>query len=102
MKPAIYSDPAHNLGCSYHFTCAATQCPEVLESFETPLCHIEKFPRYQPENTPWHRKNWEDVKNITWIEVLSLNEAWLYVLYIIIIVVFSFMVMVLIKLRSHF
>src|SRR3990172_11513961 len=102
MEHSIYSNPVHNLGCSYRFTCAATQCPEVLDSFEIPSCHVDKFARYQPENNIWHRKSWEEVKKITWIEVLSLHETWLYVLYIIIIVVFSFMVMVLIKLRFHF
>ena len=102
MEPAIYSDPGHNIGCSYHFTCAATQCPEIKDIFEKPSCHVEKFPRYQPESDIWHQKSWEEVNKITWIEMFSLHEVWLYILYIIIIIVFSFMVMVLIKLKFHF
>ncbi len=102
MEQSIYSDPAHNLGCSYRFTCAAARCPEAGVQSDMPACHIEKFIRYQPDNDEWYRRNWEEVNRITWVEVFSLKEAWVYILYIVIISVFMYMAMLLIKLVSRF
>lgn len=94
----IYSDPAHNLDCRHRFTCGAARCPEVVPSSGPPLCHIDKFRRYQPDNESfWYDRNWEEINRITWKEVLSLQESWIYTLLIIIIIVFIFMMMVLIK-----
>ncbi len=98
MGQNVYSNPGHNPGCDYRFTCAAAKCPEVMVASEKPACHVDKFMRYQPDNNTWYHKNWEEVNRITWVEVLSLKEAWVYLLYIIIITVFMFMAMVLIKL----
>lgn len=95
----IYSDPAHNLGCRYRFTCGAVRCPEVAGLSRPPSCHIDKFKRYQPDiESFWYNRNWEEINRITWREVLSLQESWIYTLLIIIITVFIFMMMVLIKL----
>jgi len=99
MEPNIYRDPDHNLDCRYRFTCGAARCPEVMAASEPPPCYIDKFRRYQPEDsTAWYRRDWEDINKITWKQVFSLQEAWIYALITIIIAVFIFMVMVLIKL----
>lgn len=96
MEQNIYSEPAHNMGCRYRFTCGAVKCPGI-EVISKPPCYIDKFSRYQPVNeAPWYQKDWEEVNRITWREVLSLQESWIYSLLIIIIVVFIFMVMLLI------
>lgn len=106
MEQNSYSDPAHNLGCRYRFTCGAVKCPDV-EVTSKPSCYVDKFNRYQPETqTLWHKKNWEEVNRITWREVFSLQESWIYALLLIIIVVFIFLVMILIyvllKANRHF
>lgn len=99
MNENSYSDPPHNINCDYRFTCGALKCPEVKAVSTLPPCHVDKFKRYQPEADPrWYDRNWEEVNRITWREVFSLQENWIYVLLIIIIVVFIFMVMVLIRL----
>ena len=97
MEQNIYSDPAHNLGCRYRFTCGAATCQKV-EVTSRPPCYVDKFKRYQPESIVWYQRDWEDINRITWREVFSLKESWIYTLITIIVVVFIFMVMVLIKL----
>ncbi|MDP2767402.1 MAG: hypothetical protein Q8O41_08140 [Candidatus Methanoperedens sp.] len=97
MEQNIYSDLAHNLGCKYRFTCGAAACPKV-EVTSKPPCYIDKFSRYQPESIVCYQRDWEDINRITWREVFSLKESWIYTLITIIVVVFIFMVMVLIKL----
>ncbi len=97
MEQNIYSDPAHNLVCKYRFTCGAVKCSKV-EVASRPKCYVDKFKRYQPDpETLWYNRNWEDVNRITWGEVFSLQESWIYTLLLIIIVVFIFMLMLLIK-----
>lgn len=97
MEQNIYSDPAHNLGCRYRFTCGAVTCPKV-EVTSRPPCYIDKFKRYQPENeTLWYNRSWEEVNRITWREVFSLQESWIYTLLLIIIVVFIVMLIIFIK-----
>lgn len=95
MEQNIYS-PANNLGCRYRFTCGAVRCQKVTIASKPP-CYIDKFSRYQPDNeAPWYRRDWEDVNRITWREVFSLKESWIYSLLIIIITAFIFMVIILI------
>jgi hypothetical protein len=100
MEQTIYSDPAHNLGCRYRFTCGAVRCPKVevaSEQASKPPCYVDKFKRYQPDSeTLWYYRGWDEVKRITWREVFSLQESWIYTLLLIIIVVFIFMAMLLI------
>ena len=98
MEQNIYSDPAHNLDCSFRFTCGAARCPKEFFSSTRPSCYVDKFRRYQPENDVWYKRDWEDVNRITWREVFCLQESWIYTLLVVIIVVFIFMVTVLIKL----
>ena len=98
MHQNSYSDPANNLGCSHRFTCGAVKCPEAAITSGRPPCHIEKFSRYQPSVETWYRRDWEDVNRITWREVFCLQESWIYMSYIIIITVFIFMAMILMKL----
>jgi len=96
MGQNVYSDPEHNLNCSRRFTCGAAECPEMVAA-KNPPCHVEKFRRYQPENEPiWYYRSWEEVNRITWREVFSLQESWIFTLLTIVIVVFLFMAMVLI------
>ncbi len=97
MEQNIYSDPEHNLGCRYRFTCGATMCPKVGVASKPPPCYIDKFSRYQPDNEPvWYYRSWKEVNRITWKEVFSLKESWIYTLLLIVIAVFIFMVMMLI------
>ncbi|HEY9206612.1 MAG TPA: hypothetical protein VIO58_11905 [Candidatus Methanoperedens sp.] len=98
MERHIYSEPAHNINCDFRFTCGAVRCPEIVPALKPPPCHIERFDRYQPPAEIWHRKDWEEVNRITWREVLSLQASWIYALLLIIIAVFIFMSMTLIKL----
>ncbi len=91
----FYSDPAHNMDCRYRFTCGAAVCKKESSSSKPPSCYIDKFKRYQPA---WHQRDWEEINRITWREVFSLKEAWIYTLITIVIVVFIFLVMILIKL----
>ncbi|MCX9009890.1 MAG: hypothetical protein OIN66_02100 [Candidatus Methanoperedens sp.] len=98
MEPNIYSDPANNIRCSYRFTCGAKACPGISASPGMPSCHVDKFRRYQPESEFWCRRSWEEVNRITWREVFCLQESWIYTLLVIIITVFMFMAMILIKL----
>jgi hypothetical protein len=96
MEQNIYLEPAHNMGCRYRFTCGAVKCLGV-EVASKPPCYIDKFSRYQPVNeAPWYQRDWEEVNRISWREVFSLQESWIYVLLIIIVSVFIFMVMILI------
>lgn len=98
MEQNIYSDPAHNIRCSYRFTCGAPACPGTAALPGKPSCHVDKFKRYQPESEFWYRRSWEEVSRITWREVFCLQESWIYTLLIVIISVFMFMSMILIKL----
>jgi len=99
MEGHIYSDPAHNLGCDFRFTCGAARCPETIPSSRPPSCHVDKFRRYQPDNNQvWYRRDWQEVNRITWRDVFSLQESWIYALLLIIITAFVFMSMILIKL----
>ncbi|MCE8422384.1 MAG: hypothetical protein J5U17_04620 [Candidatus Methanoperedens sp.] len=99
MEQQDYSDPAHNLRCDYRFTCGTLKCPDVKVFSEMPICHVDKFKRYQPEtDSRWYDRNWKEVNRITWREVFCLRESWIYTLLLIIILVFAFMVMVLVKL----
>ncbi|VVB87962.1 Uncharacterised protein [uncultured archaeon] len=97
MESNVYSDPAHNLGCQKRFTCGAVKCPDSYESLRDHDCYVDRFSRYQPSNEVWYRKDWDDVRKITWWEVFGLKEKWLYIIYIIIISVFISMLMVLAK-----
>lgn len=93
-----FSDTAHNLSCTYRFACGNIQCPDLIDKMKPPACYIEKFSRYQPEpDKVWHQKSWEEVKRVTWRDVFSLRETWIYILLIVISVVFIFMVMIAIK-----
>lgn len=87
-------DPEHNLDCRYRFTCGALECPEFVTATVKPTCYVDKFRRYQPV---WHHRSWEEINKITWKDVFSLKESWIYALYIIIISVFIFMVMLFVK-----
>lgn len=92
-----YLDPAHNLNCRYRFTCAAAECPSTAVT-SRPSCYIDRFKRYQPENDiVWYQRNWEDINRITWKEVFSLEESWIYTLLLITIIVLIFMLMLFIK-----
>ena len=96
MEHIDCTDPAHNLNCQRRFTCAAARCPDAYAILKDADCHIDRFGRYQPETT-WYRRDWGDVSKISWHEVFGLKEVWLYSLYIIIIAVFIFMAMMLVK-----
>lgn len=95
----MLSDPSNNILCSYRFTCGAKVCPEIIQSRTLPTCHTDKFNRYQPEveEINWYQRDWEDVHRITWREVFSLQESWIYGLLLIIIVVFIFLVAIFIR-----
>ena len=96
MEDESYSEPAHNLGCRYRFTCGAVKCP-AIEFTSKPPCYVDKFKRYQPEpQNPWHRKSWEEANRITWREVFSLQESWIYALLLITIIAFIFLSIILI------
>jgi hypothetical protein len=95
MEQNIYLDPGHNMGCSHRFTCAASRC---LQDVRYPVCYIDKFKRYQPKNDiSWYEKDWKEINRITWIEVLSLKESWIYSLILITVIVFIFMLILFIK-----
>ncbi len=95
MEQNIYSDPDHNLECSHRFTCGVVRCPQYVQY---PSCYIDKFKKYQPGNEVlWHERDWDGIKRITWYEVLSLKESWIYALILIIVIVFIFMLMLFIK-----
>lgn len=95
MEQNIYSDPAHNMGCSHRFTCGAGRCPQNVRY---PSCYIDKFKRYQPGNEIlWYERDWEEINRITWNEVLSLKESWIYTLILITVIVFIFMLILFIK-----
>ncbi len=96
MEQQIHIDPVHNLNCQRRFTCGAAQCPDIYAILKDPGCHVDRFKRYQPESI-WYRRDWENVRKITWIEVFGFKEGWLYILYVIIITVFIFMALMLVK-----
>ncbi len=96
MEQQFFIDPVHNLHCQRRFTCGAVKCPDAYAALNDPGCHVDRFKRYQPESS-WYTRDWEDVNKITWKEVFGLKEAWLYMLYIIIIAVFIFMAIMLVK-----
>ncbi|MBE0521660.1 MAG: hypothetical protein IBX39_05260 [Candidatus Methanoperedenaceae archaeon] len=96
---AIYTDSAHRLNCSYRFNCGTNQCPESVDVSKKPPCHTEKFKRYQPEGKiVLYRRDWEEINQITWRDVFTLQESWIYTLIIIIVAAFLFMAMILVKL----
>lgn len=97
MEQTVYSEPSHNLACQKRFTCGALKCPDSYELLRDRDCYIDRFSRYQPSGGAWYRKDWEDVRKITWWEVFALKEKWLYIIYIIIIIVLVFMLMLLAK-----
>jgi hypothetical protein len=97
MEQNVYSNPAHNLECQKRFTCGAVQCPDSYDIFRDKKCYVDRFKRYQPGSDVWYRREWDDVKKITWWEVFGLKEAWLYILYIIITASFIFMLLLLAK-----
>ena len=95
----IYTAPARNMNCSYRFNCGTKECPESVVLSKKPPCFTEKFQRYQPEGKKvLHRRDWEDINQITWREVFTLNESWIYILIIIVVAAFLLMSMILIKL----
>ncbi len=95
MEQNIYSDPGYNMGCSHRFTCGAVRCPKVVHY---PSCYIDKFKRYQPGNEIlWYERDFDEINRITWNEVLSFKESWIYTLILIIVIVFIFMLMLFIK-----
>jgi len=95
MEQNIYSDPDHNINCSHRFTCGSVRC---LQKVQYPSCYIDKFKRYQPrDEIPLYEKDWNGIKRITWNEVLSLKESWIYALILIIVTVFLFMLILFIK-----
>jgi hypothetical protein len=95
MEQNTYSDTVHNLRCSHRFTCAARRCPQ---DGQYPSCYIDKFKRYQPGNEIlWYERDWEEINRITWNEVLSLKELWIYTLILITVIVFIFMLILFIK-----
>jgi len=77
----------------------AKVCPEIIQSRTLPECHTDQFNIYQPagEEINWYHRDWEDVHRITWREVFSLQESWIYVLLLIIIVMFIFLVALFIR-----
>ncbi|MFH1323266.1 MAG: hypothetical protein ABIH80_05505 [Methanobacteriota archaeon] len=97
MEKNIYSDPANNLNCQMRFTCGSVKCPDSYDILKDHQCYVDRFKRYQPSSDVWYRREWDDVKKITWWEVFGLKEVWLYILYIIIIVIFIFMLLLLAK-----
>ncbi len=97
MELNVHTEPAHNLECQKRFTCGAVKCPDSYDILIDHKCHVDRFSRYQPSGEVWYRRDWDDVKKITWWEVFGLEEAWLYTLYIIIIAVFIFMALLLAK-----
>jgi hypothetical protein len=99
MEQNSYSNPSQNLNCNYRFTCAAAECAKTRDFTEMPACHVERFKQYQPV---WHQRDWEDIKKITWVEVFSFKEIWVYLLYIVIIGAFLDMVLVFMKFLLFF
>ncbi len=95
----INPDPPYNLNCRYRFNCGSEQCPEIVDFLKKPKCYTEKFKRYQPEGKKvLHRRDWEDINQITWMDVFTLHESWIYALIVIIVAAFLLMSMILIKL----
>ena len=97
METNICSDPDNNFNCQMRFTCSAVQCPDPYELLKDHTCYVDRFKRYQPSSDVWYRKEWDDVKKITWWEVFGLKERWLFIIYIIIIAVLILMVALLAK-----
>jgi hypothetical protein len=58
---------------------------------------VDRFKRYQPSSDVWYRKEWTDVKKITWWEMFGLKERWLFILYLIIIAILILMIALLAK-----
>ncbi|MCL7413019.1 MAG: hypothetical protein M8353_05315 [ANME-2 cluster archaeon] len=86
--------PESNLSCNYRLSCGAHVCPEKIYLTKKPDCRIEKYERYQPV---WYDKNWHELNSITWYDVFSLKESWMYLLIIIVIALFLFFSAILIS-----
>ena len=97
MEQNIYYDPSNNLNCQMRFTCSSIKCPDSYDILKDHKCHEDRFKRYQPSSDVWYRREWDDVKKITWWEVFGLKERWLFIIYIIIIAVLILMVALLAK-----
>ena len=97
MEQNIYYDPSNNLNCQMRFTCSSIKCPDSYEKLIDNKCYVDRFKRYQPSSDVWYRREWDDVKKITWWEVFGLKERWLFIIYIIIIAVLILMVALLAK-----
>jgi preprotein translocase subunit SecE len=85
--------PLTNIMCRYRFNCGAEICPKYIDNIEIrPKCKVEKYNRYQPDidSGEWYEKSWEEVNNITWYDIVTLKESWMYLLILIIIAVFIF------------
>lgn len=98
-KSDSQATPYSNLSCQYRFNCAANLCPGSIDlSRGRPACWLEKYQRYQPDisSHDWYDRDWEELKIITWYDVFSLKESWIYVLILVIIAVFLFFCAVLI------
>lgn len=102
MENNIFSSPANNLNCQMRFTCSAVKCPDSYEISRDHKCYVDRFKRYQPSSDVWYRRDWEDVKKITWWEMFGLKERWLFILYIIIIAVLILMVALFVKVMLIF
>lgn len=85
--------PHSNLLCDVRLTCNARSCPLHTDfTGKRPKCWIEKYPRYQPDtySNVWYERDWDELKNITWYDVFSLKESWMYFLILIVTAVFIF------------
>lgn len=83
----------HRLDCEYRFSCRAEECPDNVEyGGSRPGCFVS------PRGREVLERDWEDINSITWRQVFTLEEAWVYALLTIVIAVFLFYVIVLVRL----
>ncbi|HIH45373.1 MAG TPA: hypothetical protein HA257_09995 [Candidatus Methanoperedenaceae archaeon] len=79
--------PENNIYCQHRFTCAANQCDvRYRASLSRPPCHMPG----EAYAARWHERDWDELDRITWNDMFSLRESWLYALYLLVIAVFMF------------
>lgn len=78
--------------CVFRFTCASEVCSRGDEITSMPECYTGSL-----EKPCWYEQDWREVNSITWREVFSLEELWVYLLLLIVIGVFLFYVFTLLR-----
>lgn len=93
-------ETAHRISCNYRFTCDRKVCPKqvIFQAGQKPGCYVEKYTGYEPPNEAWHGKSLQDLNKITYRDVFSFKESWIYLLILILIGLFIYYSSILIKL----